>query len=335
MYDNHRLYRHNTKNYPRQMKTKNNESVRHHYLPVFYLKGFTNEGETFFVYDKVTKKIIPNQPPKNHFFVKNLNTLNHNGEKKLNYEESHFGSVDSRASILLKKICSPDFINEEQLPPLERFQILSFIQSLYWRSPFRDEIYCEIAKKEGVFNKYFGISTDSEEVPQLVLQEIAKDIIDNPEFIKAFKHVIPSTSGTEELWNLFHKWKFITVTVNEANFIIGDDPFLINNSNLSSTNIFEELVIPISKKHLLILSNQAPNFIDSVLYVQINLSIFIKAKRFVASNNEKWLKELAAFYDLSFRDNKLNEYPSAAFKKMHALAKFSTYESYAKAYSGN
>ena len=52
----------------------NTASKRHHYLPRYYLKGFTNSDNRFFVYDKEEERIFVSSPGA-AFFENNLNTV--------------------------------------------------------------------------------------------------------------------------------------------------------------------------------------------------------------------------------------------------------------------
>ncbi|MDB5145005.1 MAG: hypothetical protein JWQ66_3718 [Mucilaginibacter sp.] len=63
-------------------------SRRHHFLPVFYLKGFTGPQETFHVYDKIEDKILESQTPKSKYFEKHLNNYKFDGEIKLTLAHS-------------------------------------------------------------------------------------------------------------------------------------------------------------------------------------------------------------------------------------------------------
>lgn len=54
------------------------KSWRHHYLPQFYLKGFTNENGTFKIYDVTQGKFLKDGKefsPASYFFEKNANTI--------------------------------------------------------------------------------------------------------------------------------------------------------------------------------------------------------------------------------------------------------------------
>ncbi len=50
-------------------------SKRHHYLPQFYLRGFTDNKGEFYVFDKQTEEIRKSNPL-NSFFENHRNTAN-------------------------------------------------------------------------------------------------------------------------------------------------------------------------------------------------------------------------------------------------------------------
>src|SRR5690349_5831671 len=131
-------------------------SKRHHYLPVFYLKGFADTEDLIYVYDKVKDTILSKQKPESKFYEKHLNNYKVDGDIKFTFEESLFTPLDTKGARLFAKIRSPEFINEEQLTPLERFTLLGFITRLFWRSPESNKLFVDIIKKEGLSNKYFG-----------------------------------------------------------------------------------------------------------------------------------------------------------------------------------
>ena len=76
-------------------------SSRHHYLPEYYIKGFTNSDGLLYVYDKTKDKIIGQKPPKSIFFEWDRNTVSNGIEKNSLIEEMMYGTTDS--------YCSPTF----------------------------------------------------------------------------------------------------------------------------------------------------------------------------------------------------------------------------------
>jgi len=84
-------------------------SKRHHYLPIFYLRGFVNDQGTFHVYDKITGKLLEDQKPDSKYFEKHLNNYRFDGAIKFTMEEPYFTPQDSGAAPLFVKIRDPAY----------------------------------------------------------------------------------------------------------------------------------------------------------------------------------------------------------------------------------
>jgi hypothetical protein len=55
-----------------------------------------------------------------------------------------------------------------------------------------------------------------------------------------FKHIIPLTNrNIEELQSSQKKWKVIDLSTEQATFITGDNPFLINNKTFRMDNVLK------------------------------------------------------------------------------------------------
>lgn len=314
---------------------KKKYSKRHHYLPVFYLKGFADADELIYVYDKMKDTILPKQKPESKFYEKHLNNYKFQGEVKFTLEEPVFTPMDSKGSRLFAKIRSSEFINEEQLTALERFQILGFITRLFWRSPESNKLFVDIIKKEGLSNKYFGFykKGGTEFIPDEEIASMKTQILNDLEIQKVFKHVIPLSNGTlEEISRLYDKWKLYSLKVLTPNIITGDNPFLISNDEIRLDNVFNELIFPIGKHKLLTLSDKSPNFLAADLMIQVNLSILHQSKRFIASDNEEQIKQLLVHYNRLIQLNLDKNLLKATFGLMHYQSTFKDHSQYYKAY---
>lgn len=315
--------------------TKEKYSKKHHYLPVFYLKGFTDNNGLINVYDKVKDIILINQKPESKFYENNLNNYKFDGEIKFTLEEPVFTPLDTESSILFEKIRNQEFSDEKQLTPSEKFQILGFITRLFWRSPESNNLFAEIIKKEGLSNKYFGFyrKGESESIPDEEIIDIKNQFLSDKEIQKVFKHAIPLSNGTqEEIYRLYHKWNLFSLKVKTPNIITGDSPFLINNEDIRLDNIFDELIFPIGKHKLLSLSNKAPNFLDAILMTHVNVSILHQSKRFIASDNAEQLKELLVHYNALIQQNLAKPVVENTFKIMNYQSNFKSHMEYYKEY---
>lgn len=276
-------------------------SRRHHYLPVFYLKGFCDSNDLFYVYDKISNRILKRQKPSSKFYEKNLNNYRMDGEVKFSLEERYFSPLDAEHSKILHKINDLQIGKEGDLSSLEKFQFLQFLTQLYFRLPQKTQLFKKLIKNEGLSNPFFGLqeegSTDfiSDFDPRLL--KIKQDILDCEDIQKVFKHIIPLTDGAlNEQYKLFDQWKIFSINVKKPNLITGDNPFLVNNPNPSFDNIFNELIFPISKHKLLILSEKSPEYLDQILMTSINLSILHQSHRYICCDNEEYILDLKKYY---------------------------------------
>lgn len=83
-----------------------NISWRHHYLPVFYLEGFTNEENRFKIYDVQNQSFIKDGKefsPKSYFFEKDSNTMTKDGIKDDFLEKRFYSDMDSKIALIIKK----------------------------------------------------------------------------------------------------------------------------------------------------------------------------------------------------------------------------------------
>lgn len=308
-------------------------SKRHHYIPVFYLKGFADKEGLIYVYDKVKDSILLKQKPESKFYEKDLNNYKTKDGILLTIEEPYYTPLDTRLSPIFSKIQSGDI--NQILTALEKFEVLYFINHLFWRSPQSNNLFIELVNKEGLSNKYFGFKNENgKKVDDNQIPEIKTQILQDVEIQKMFKQMIALSDGSfEESKRLFDKWYVITLTNEESSFLVGDYPFLINNSNISMNNVFDEMIFPLSKNKLLILSDKSPNFLDGILFTNINSSIIAQSKRFVASSNEKQLKTAIEHYKASLESNTEQKIIEDTFKFMYHISEYKNHNEYLKAFN--
>ena len=111
-------------------------SSRHHYIPIFFLKGFTNDRGEFFVFDK-QRDMLLNKPfrPKSYFYEQNRNTLNIEGEET-DFIEKIYSKIDTLCASTFNKLQNPI---REKLNYSDLWKIITFINVLNWRTPHIDK----------------------------------------------------------------------------------------------------------------------------------------------------------------------------------------------------
>lgn len=305
-------------------------SKKHHYLPIFYLKGFADDNQQLFIYDKIKDEILEGQNPSSKFYENHLNNFRADGRILFSLEETIFTPSDTKVSPLFSRFRNT---KDYQFSAYDKVQLLHFLSQLYWRSPETNEKYIELIEKDGLSNNYFRITKAGKTVKDEEIPEIIDKILNDTESQKMFKHIIPLSNGNfEELQRLIEKWKVIDLSTEQNIFITGDNPFLINNKNFRIDNVFEELIFPLSKNKVLILSDQAPNFFDSIALANINILILHQTKRFIASESRNQLETVIENYK-NFKDlNLLNQIHEGTFGIMHMQSKFKNFEDYLKYY---
>lgn len=305
-------------------------SKKHHYLPVFYLKGFADVNQQMFVYDKIKKEFLEGQKPNSKFYENHLNNFRPEGKVLFTLEETMFTPGDTRISQLFFRFRNTI---DYDFSAYERLELLHFISQLYWRSPETNGKYIEIIKKEGFSNKNFRVTKSGVPLKDEQIPEMLDKILNDLETQKMFKHTIPLTNGhVEELGKLAEKWKIMDLSTVKSTLITGDNPFLINNNDIRIDNVFEELIFPLSKNKVLILSDKCPNFFDSLALANINILILHQSKRYIASENREQLETVVEDYNSFQSLNILNELHKGTFDLMHLQSRFKNFEDYLKYY---
>lgn len=272
------------------------KAKRHHYLPVFFLNGFTSTEGLFHVYDKEKDCIYFNQNPKSQFYINGLNDLNLDGKFMYTFENPFFSDLDHKTSILLKKI-----LIGQKTDILERLYLLDFLFFLFWRLPHSDEHFKKLIQNKELNNDYFNINLRSENDEMV---DKIKELFFEKHSI--FKYLIPIGSSLKiDRFYQVENWSIMKLNNTEYSFITGDFPFLSKNKET-----LKEFTIPLGNKILLSTMAPFPDFLSGELFHRINICTLLQSKRFVASNDESYLKELLDAYRLIISKGEVDNYIS-------------------------
>lgn len=273
------------------LKMINRDSERHHYLPEFFLKEFTNNAGFLFVYDKEKKLILPKKKsPKSIFFEWKRNTTRL-GDKEFVWIEEIYKRMDSDFSQNYKKILE---FNYSQLSEKEEISkildILMVVNFIRWRVPARDSITQNIYEKYKIGDLSMKITNKS------------GDLVKNLEFEEFIKSQDVFKKGQSSMlifepWYHFEKLKNTCENVKlftQDNYdtLICDNPYIeeIISDDVQS---FSEFLFPLSKKHLAIYVEDFNNKpLDSTFCYLFELAKFHQAQKYVASSN----REILEFY---------------------------------------
>jgi len=129
---------------------KPNPKRKHHYIPVFYLSGFTNDNRCIWVYDKETGNVFESKPEgiayEKHYF----SFIAPNGTRDSETIENLIMSLEAECSKVVRRILSCELLNED-----EGITFAYFVALMMLRAPnFRRNIESatsELMKKISVF----------------------------------------------------------------------------------------------------------------------------------------------------------------------------------------
>lgn len=276
----------------------NNTSWRHHYLPVFYLNGFTDDDGRFYVYDIQKKKIKSKKLyPKQVFFEKERNTLEFSNGAKTDFLETEiYKRIDNIYSKVISEILNTNY--QSNITEHQRIYLFGFVNQLFWRIPRTDK---EIKKIfDNVEYKDLKIKVVNK-VTKEINTELTQELIKSNFFRQTYRSIL---SGLE-----IHDWNMIEHPLNwvisygnmskSSNSICGDNPIVLKNNNV--LNLTKNYVIfPLSKYHTMFsfrdkikLKELPPEYA-----VMIDLIIFKQSKLMVVGCNKGYLEELSRLSEL-------------------------------------
>jgi len=217
-------------------------SNKHHYLPVFFLKGFTNSNGKFYIYNYLKGKIEHKEFSPSMYFYDDRNTIEVNG-KIDDLPEIMYAQMDQRHSVLINNIQA-----QKDIPKLnieEMLLLQEFVSSIFWRIPSNDSYFMQQYKDNLEFTKSFKIINES---TGLVDEEITRNTINHDAFIKGIKPFIPIILKSYNNADL-DNWQFIYD--DSGSFTCSDDPILFRKER--PKDIYDsEFIFPLSKNVLLL-----------------------------------------------------------------------------------
>lgn len=263
---------------------KNNDSKRHHYIPKFLIKEFTNENNMLFVYDKNKDQIskLP-RSPKSIFFENHRNTIKVNDRKSSSIlEDQLFQKIDDDSSNFIQRLQKED-INEDFFYTDNLAQLQFFIINLFWRIPKSDYAAKDLIQREGL--KIEGIPSEdnknSEGWNKILRFRLYKETIDQMK-----------NSPTKPT-----RYYPKMIEFKKDLFVLGDCPFVFKNTLRKFTDLVEDDFFIALTSNRILSSSRAPLpafEINSCL--SYNAAIIEESKNYVVASNFKLLEASIEFY---------------------------------------
>ena len=283
--------------------TDQNLPKRHHYIPQFYLKGFSTDKKHLYVLDKLSEENnrIRYQTTESIAFQNNLYTYQAKGKKKETLEGA-FAQLEGIAAELIRKI-----EKEEVLSDQDRSDLSLFISFLWIRTPFSKkefekttkELYEKTARmsmamrpKESIkdFFKERGEEFTDQQIANMVdfatNEKRSKIHVDVPQnyWIKQMLTMGLEISPALEIAD----WEFKVANKPFA-FLTSDNPFLLLPSKpvdaLGLLTPGAKKVIPLTSKICLVIHE--PQKDPKTVYTTVDKKLIRKINHWIVKYSER------------------------------------------------
>ena len=260
---------------------------KHHYLPQFYLKGFTNEEGNYYVFDKKTEEIRKTNPL-NSFFVNNRNTSIMKDVRFVLLEDI-YAQFDSLTAPQLE-IIRNSTIEDLDLGTEAFHRVKMFITQMYWRVPRSDEELEKMIDKLTFADTGFDIKnkTTGKSVATKELQEQLKEA---DLFRKMYRIFLPLISYQEKY--RMNDFENLRVYFRPNKFQLTSDNPLIIKEFKDFRSLNEEMLFPISCDKIFVHTRQPkPKNLPNMFLLDLDMMQIQQATRFVCCSNKEYLEYL-------------------------------------------
>ena len=287
-----------------------NQSWRHHYIPQFYLNGFTSKDGKFKIYDIQKKDFIKKGkdfPPESYFFEKDGNTMITDNGSTVFIEES-FQRKETKAAEVFNRINKSSSIERYNVNDDDIAILKYFIGIMYWRNPTNDDEIKNIIDRKKL--KELGLifkNKNNETVDDTEFEEKLKKDVNFFKFMKLYL----SSFLYPELFNCNTPVHIKTIPDGLPS-ICSDNPIICRNPD--SFRVYtDDFIFPLTPTKLLI---RGEKIIDCTIAVKIYIDLltYKQAKKYVSCTDEKYLVELDKMFVKLNRN--LNDLRFLIFKQL-------------------
>ncbi len=304
-----------------------NNPKRHHYVPQFYLKNFTNSKGLLQIFDR-EKNEYRQQNPLNTAVQGHYYTFRTEKGKKHTEIEKLFSTIEDKAKLVIDKIDARENIAVE-----EKESLATFISFQKTRVPDFEKNINKLSEK--LFKKNIQ-KTSSHETVASFIKEYEKntdkklnispeelfEISQNEnrysiEFIREWSLTMAIRLGRDSIkYFLDMDWIFLQVP-KKASFITSDNPFaLVPPSNYDPKSLYgvglitpgAKKQIPLSQRTCLVMTDHGQNIlsreIDRELVRKVNLITAINSDRFLIARDITLLKNIVKITKVNERKKK-------------------------------
>jgi hypothetical protein len=275
------------------------KTIKHHYIPQFYLKYFTNCNGNYHVFDKEYNKFKNDpQSPRTSFFDYNRNRIKINN---INTDliEKMYSNFENQFSKFINFITAHHYEievveNEDMI-----YMLKCYISMQFWRLPAHD-VYVD----EFIRNHNFKSSRNN------LIDKNGNNFFDDAKIFelirddKNFRYYFRCFIMPYLLFNIFENEKKIaewriynTESDSNFSFLCSDMPIVFDK--FDDFFMFKgKILFPITKNRILIITEKEyPEYFPASFWGNINLVLYEQSNRYLSVLNKDYLNELISLYN--------------------------------------
>lgn len=269
--------------------------AKHHYLPQFYLKGFTDEQGQFMIWSVKDSRFKGGAKwfsPASHFFIENDNIAQTDGWAD-DYLEAIYSANESRYARILKKINAVDQgfgLDNEDVVWLNYFA-----GELFWRVPAQRDVISSTTSLRQL--NQLGVAViDSRTMKQVDPEQFAEWTNADADYFKRLRNVLPATN----YWNMLDcNWPCRAVTFpGTFPAICSDNPVILRHPEKADA-FLDDLIFPLAPNKVFFRIKDMREIFAPNIKFYIDMLMVIQAKEYVCSVDSEYLLHLKE----AFRQN--------------------------------
>jgi hypothetical protein len=281
------------------------KDIKHHYIPQFYLRYFTNCDGNYHIFDKKYNKFKNDpQSPGTSFFDYNRNRIKINNVNTDQLEEMYSG-FENQFSKFINLITAHHYEievveNEDMI-----YMLKCYIAMQFWRLPAHD-IYVD----EFIKNYNFKLSRNSliDKNGANFFDDETLELIKNDKYFRYYFrcfimpslmfNILENKDKTTE-WRIYNTESY--GTINEAygsfSFLCSDIPIIFDG--FTDFFMFKgKILFPVTKNRILIITEKEyPKYFPESFWGNINLVLYEQSNRYLSVLNKNYLNELISLYN--------------------------------------
>lgn len=266
-------------------------SKKHHYIPQFYLKNFTNNENKFHIYLAKENRFKANGKlfsPETHFFEKHGNTLIIKDKPTDFLETDFYGDLDNDVAQLFNKI---RYSTEERygLTEADMPMLQFFVAHLFWRNPSNDKFVKDLLQKKGLSG--LGLNISDTTTNQILLNsQFEKDIVENESSYKMIKYWLPYILFQNLIGNN-SPLTILRFDIGEKPSLICDNPLILRNPQ--NFDVYkDDFMLPLSGDKVLIRTKKIKPLYQNQDRVLIDLLLIKQANTFISTTDMRYIPQL-------------------------------------------